>query len=52
MAMANLIVATEVSNLPQILDGCGIVVEPDSPESLAETIEILVEDERLQSELV
>jgi len=52
MAMANPIVATEVSDLPQILDGCGIVLEPDSPEALAEAIETLVEDERLQSELV
>jgi len=51
MAMANPIVVTEVSDLPQILDGCGIVLEPDSPEALAEAIETLVEDERLQSEL-
>ncbi|MDI6765237.1 MAG: glycosyltransferase family 4 protein [Bacteroidota bacterium] len=39
MAMAKPIIATNVSDLPNILDGCGIVVEPGDIESLAYEIE-------------
>jgi glycosyltransferase involved in cell wall biosynthesis len=39
MAMAKPIIATNVSDLPQILDGCGWIVEPKNPRKLAETIE-------------
>ena len=39
MAMAKPIIATNVSDLPEILDGCGWIVEPESPEQLAETIQ-------------
>ncbi|MFP4029828.1 MAG: glycosyltransferase [Candidatus Brocadiia bacterium] len=35
MAMEKPIVATAVSDLPQILDGCGKVVPPQDPEALA-----------------
>ena len=38
MAMAKPIIATNVSDLPEILDGCGWIVEPESPEQLAGTI--------------
>jgi glycosyltransferase involved in cell wall biosynthesis len=38
MAMAKPIISTKVSDLPQILDGCGIVVEPSDIEALAEKI--------------
>jgi len=38
MAMAKPIVATAVSDLPEILDGCGWIVEPRNTEQLAETI--------------
>jgi len=38
MAMAKPIIATNVSDLPEILDGCGWIVEPENPEKLAEAI--------------
>lgn len=38
MAMAKPIVATAVSDLPEILAGCGIVVPPADPEALAGAI--------------
>lgn len=42
MAMAKPIIATNVSDLPEILDGCGWIVEPDTPEQLAKTIEYVL----------
>jgi len=39
MAMAKPIIATNVSDLPEILDGCGWIVEPKNPEKLAEAIQ-------------
>ncbi|MBI4810065.1 MAG: glycosyltransferase family 4 protein [Ignavibacteriales bacterium] len=39
MAMAKPIIATNVSDLPSILDGCGIIIEPEDIESLAYEIE-------------
>jgi glycosyltransferase involved in cell wall biosynthesis len=44
MAMARPIVATAVSDLPELLDGCGIVVPPGDAESLAAGIEVLLDD--------
>lgn len=41
MAMAKPIIATNVSGLPEILDGCGLIVEPESPEQLAAKISYL-----------
>jgi glycosyltransferase involved in cell wall biosynthesis len=38
MAMATPIVSTAVGDIPEILDGCGWVVPPGSPESLSEAI--------------
>jgi len=38
MAMAKPIVSTSVSDIPEILSGCGWVTEPGSPEKLAEAI--------------
>jgi len=38
MSMAKPVIATNVSDLPDILDGCGWIVEPENPEQLAETI--------------
>jgi len=37
--MAKPIIATAVSDLSEILDGCGWVVEPENPEKLAEAIQ-------------
>jgi len=38
MAMARPVVATAVSDLPKVLDGCGWLVEPGNPEALARAI--------------
>jgi glycosyltransferase involved in cell wall biosynthesis len=38
MSMAKPIVSTAVSDIPDILDGCGIIVKPDSPEELSRGI--------------
>ncbi|MGA3359948.1 MAG: glycosyltransferase family 4 protein [Halobacteriota archaeon] len=38
MAMAKPVVATNVNDLPQILDGCGWIVEPGNPDELATAI--------------
>ena len=35
MAMAKPIIATDVSDLRRILDGCGIIIEPEDIDSLA-----------------
>ena len=42
MAMAKPIIATAVSDLPKILDGCGWIVEPGSPEKLSESIQYVL----------
>lgn len=44
MAMAKPIIATNVSDLPEILEHCGWIVEPDSPEQLAETIRYILDN--------
>lgn len=38
MSMAKPVIATNVSDLPDILNDCGWIVEPENPEQLAETI--------------
>lgn len=38
MAMAKPVVATNVNDLPKILDGCGWIVEPGNPDELATAI--------------
>lgn len=42
MAMAKPIVASRVSDLPDILDGCGWIVDSQKPQQLAETIQYVV----------
>jgi len=44
MAMAKPIITTNVSDLPEILNGCGWIVEPENPEKLAETIKYVLDD--------
>ena len=41
MAMAKPIIATDVSDLPEILDGCGIIIEPNNSEQLADRIKYI-----------
>ena len=51
MAMAKPIIATNVSDLPLILDGCGWIVEPDNPEQLAETIQYILNNHEEAEEI-
>jgi len=38
MAMARPVIATRVSDLPEVLEGCGVIVEPNSIVELAQAI--------------
>jgi glycosyltransferase involved in cell wall biosynthesis len=51
MAMGKPIVATRMSDLPEILDGCGLLVEPSDVAQLAAAIEHLLDDSPLAVEL-
>ena len=42
MAMAKPIIATNISDLPEILDGCGWIIEPENTEQLAETLQYVL----------
>ncbi len=42
MAMAKPIIATRVSDLPEILDSCGWIVEPENPKQLTKTIQYVL----------
>lgn len=44
MAMARPVVATAVSDLPEILDGCGVIVLPGSTEERGHALERLLTD--------
>ncbi len=44
MAMAKPIVSTNVSDIPEILEGCGWVVEPGNPFHLAQAIKYIFDD--------
>ena len=44
MAMAKPIIATNVSDLPEILNGCGWIVEPSQPEELAQAIQYALDN--------
>jgi len=43
MAMAKPIIATNISDIPEILDGCGWVIEPENPRLLAETTQYVLD---------
>lgn len=43
MALGRPIVSTRVSMIPEILDGCGLLVEPGDPEALSQAIAFLLE---------
>ncbi len=43
MALARPVVSTRVSMIPEILEGCGLVVEPGDPKGLAEAIAWLLD---------
>jgi len=44
MALGRPIVSTRVSMIPEILDGCGLVVEPGDPDALAGALAFLLDD--------
>jgi glycosyltransferase involved in cell wall biosynthesis len=51
MAMARAIVATGVSDLPDILDGCGVVVPAGDQDALTEALGRLLDDPDLRTRL-
>jgi glycosyltransferase involved in cell wall biosynthesis len=51
MAMGRPVVASRVSDLPEVLDGCGRIVPPGDPARLAAAIADLLEDEAQAREL-
>jgi glycosyltransferase involved in cell wall biosynthesis len=51
MAMARPIVSTRVSMIPEILEGCGLVVPPGDPAALGAAIARLADDRALAVEL-
>ncbi len=46
MAMAKPIIASRVSDLPEILDGCGMIFEPYDIEGLSECISYILDNEK------
>ena len=42
MSMAKPIIATRMSDIPEVLDGCGYLVDPNEPAQLAEAIEYIL----------
>ena len=46
MAMAKPVIATRVSDLPEILDGCGLIVEPEDTNALADSIRWVLENDK------
>jgi glycosyltransferase involved in cell wall biosynthesis len=50
MAMAKPIIATAVCDLPEILNGCGWIVEPENPKQLSETIDYVMAHPEMQEE--
>ena len=51
MAMAKPIIATNVSGLPEILDGCGWIVDSENPEQLAESIQYVLDNTKEAEEM-
>lgn len=51
MAMAKPIIATNVSDMASMLDGCGLVAEPDDVNDLASKIALLLDDRALGERL-
>jgi glycosyltransferase involved in cell wall biosynthesis len=51
MAMAKPVIATAVSDLPEIVDGCGVIVEPENVPQLALAIESMVMNQQATEEM-
>lgn len=50
MALEKPIVATGVGAIPDMLDGCGIVVEPENADSLEKALDKMMSDEELRND--
>lgn len=44
MAMAKPIISTRASMIPEILNGCGFIVDPGNPHQIAETINVMLDN--------
>lgn len=51
MAMAKPIVATRISDIPEILDGCGLIVESENIDELSTAIKYVLENKNAALEL-
>jgi glycosyltransferase involved in cell wall biosynthesis len=51
MALAKPIIATNVSDLSEILEGCGYIVEPENPIKLSETIQAVLDNVKEAEEI-
>lgn len=51
MAMAKPVIASAISDLPEILSGCGVLVEPENVEALAAAIETVLKDRHTADEM-
>ena len=51
MAMAKPIIATNVNELPEILEGCGRIVEPENPRQLANAIQYVLKSPHQTKEM-
>lgn len=45
------VVATDVGGIPEVLEGCGLIVQPRDPEAMAHAIIELLNDDALRTEL-
>ena len=44
MAMAKPIIGTQISDLPQILNNCGMILKENSPTAIAQALAVLMQD--------
>jgi glycosyltransferase involved in cell wall biosynthesis len=51
LAMGKPVISTRVSDIPQVLDGCGLVVEPGDVRGIAHAIDTLTADDALRYRL-
>ncbi len=51
MACENPIISTKVGGIPEVVSDCGLLVEPRSPEQIAEATNKLIDDEKLRKRL-
>jgi glycosyltransferase involved in cell wall biosynthesis len=51
MSLARPIISTKVSDIPEILTGCGIIVNPESPDELSKAIKWVIENPERASQI-